>query len=143
LIDGRALKGIVAMISRRRLLVVSAAAAGALLAAPAFAAETISYTPQAFDAAQKDGKSMLVEIHATWCPTCKAQAPILADLEKGAKFQNLLVVHVDFDSQRDAVKRFGARMQSTLITFKDGKETGRSVGDTDRSSIAELLGKAI
>ena len=40
---------------------------------------------------------MLVEIHATWCPTCKAQTPILADLEKGAKFQNLLVVHVDFD----------------------------------------------
>lgn len=132
------------MISRRRLLAsASAAVAGALLAAPAFAAETVSYTPQAFDAAQKDGKSILVEIHATWCPTCKAQAPILADLEKGAKFQNLLVVHVDFDSQKDAVRRFGARMQSTLITFKDGKETGRSVGDTDRASIANLLDKAI
>jgi thioredoxin 1 len=34
-------------------------------------------------------------------------------------------------------------MQSTLITFKDGKETGRSVGDTDRASIANLLDKAI
>jgi thioredoxin 1 len=130
------------MISRRRLL-SAVAVAGALLAAPAVAAETVSYTPQAFDAAQKDGKSILVEIHATWCPTCKAQTPILADLEKSAKFQNLLVVHVDFDSQKDAVKRFGARMQSTLITFKDGKESGRSVGDTDRSFIAELLGKAI
>ncbi|HKN26919.1 MAG TPA: thioredoxin family protein [Roseiarcus sp.] len=131
-----------AMISRRSLL-ACAAVAGALLAAPAFAAETIPYTPQAFDAAQKDGKSILVEIHAPWCPTCKAQAPILADLEKDAKFRDLLVVHVDFDSQKDAVRRFGARMQSTLITFKDGKETGRSVGATDRESIADLLGKAI
>jgi thioredoxin 1 len=135
------LKGIVAMISRRRLL--ASAIAGALLAVPAFAAETVSYTPQAFDAAQKDGKSILVEIHATWCPTCKAQAPILVDLEKGAKFQNLIVLHVDFDSQKEAVRRFGAHMQSTLITFKDGKETGRSVGDTDRASIANLLDKAI
>ena len=130
------------MISRRRLL-ASAAVAGALLAAPAFAAETVSYTPQAFDAAQRDGKSILVEIHAPWCPTCRAQAPILADLEKGAKFRNPLVLHVDFDSQKGAVRRFGAHMQSTLITFKDGKETGRSVGDTNRASIANLLDKAI
>ena len=53
------------------------------------------------------------------------------------------VVHVDFDSQKDAVQRFGARMQSTLITFKGGKETGRSVGDTNPDSIAALLAKAI
>ena len=130
------------MISRRSLL-AGASVAGALLAAPAFAAETIPYTPQAFDVALKDGKSILVEIHAPWCPTCKAQAPILADLEKDAKFRDLLVVHVDFDSQKDAVRRFGAHMQSTLITFRDGKETGRSVGDTDRASIANLLDKAI
>jgi thioredoxin 1 len=130
------------MISRRNLL-GGVALAGALFASPVFAAETISYTSAAFDAAQKDGKSILVEIHATWCPTCKAQAPILADLEKDAKYQNLLVLHVDFDSQKDAVRRFGVRVQSTLITFKDGKETARSVGDTNRASIADLLEKAV
>ena len=130
------------MISRRHLL-ACAVAGGALVAAPAFAAERIPYTPLAFDAALKDGKSILVEIHATWCPTCKAQAPILSDLEKDSKFENLLVVHVDFDSQKDAVRRFGARMQSTLIAFKDGKETARSVGATDRASLADLLSKAI
>jgi thioredoxin 1 len=130
------------MISRRNLLAY-AVFGGMLATAPAFAAEKITYTPAAFDAAQKAGKSMLVEIHATWCPTCKAQEPILADLEKRPEYQNLLVVHVDFDDQKDAVKRFGARMQSTLITFKSGKETGRSVGDTDQNSIASLLAKSI
>ena len=39
---------------------------------------------------------------------------------------------IDFDSQKDLVNRFGARMQSTLITFKGDKEEGRSVGDTKR-----------
>jgi hypothetical protein len=50
---------------------------------------------------------------------------------------------VDFDDQKDAVKSFGVRTQSTLIAFKGDKETGRSVGDTNRSSIAALLDKTL
>jgi thioredoxin 1 len=53
------------------------------------------------------------------------------------------VIHVDFDAQKDAVRKFGAQMQSTLIVFKGGKETGRSVGDTNPDSIAALLDKAV
>jgi len=105
------------MISRRNLIAAGILGVTLVVTPAAFAAETIAYTPAAFDAAQKAGRSMLVEIHATWCPTCKAQAPILADLERDQKFKDLVVVHVDFDSQKDAVRRFGARVQSTLITF--------------------------
>src|SRR5277367_547497 len=105
------------------------------------AAENQDYNSKAFAAAQAAGRPILVEIHASWCPTCKAQLPILGNLEKQDKFKNLLVFRVDFDSQKDAVKAFGARMQSTLITFKGAAETGRSVGDTNPSSIAALLDK--
>jgi thioredoxin 1 len=105
------------------------------------AAETQDYNAMAFAAAQAAGKPILVEIHASWCPTCKAQVPILGELEKQDKFKNLMVFRVDFDSQKDAVKAFGARMQSTLITFKGAVETGRSVGDTNAASIAGLLDK--
>jgi hypothetical protein len=59
------------------------------------------------------------------------------------KFENLVYFVVDFDTQKDAVKFFGARMQSTLIAFKGATETGRSVGDTDRASIAALLNKTL
>lgn len=130
------------MISRRSLVLLAAAAAGALVAAPALAAERIDYTPAAFDAALGARKPILVWIHASWCPTCKAQTPILARIESESQYKNLMVFRVDFDSQKDAVKRFGARMQSTLIAFKGGKETGRSVGDTDPASIAALVAKA-
>jgi thioredoxin 1 len=107
----------------------------------AHAADKVNYDAKAFAAARAAGKPILVEIHATWCPTCKVQAPILGDLEKQDKFKNLMVFHADFDSQKDAVKAFGARMQSTLITFKGSQETGRSVGDTNSASIASLLDK--
>lgn len=127
------------MISRRTLL--ASLAVG--FAAPALAAERIDYSPAAFDAALHSGKPILVWIHASWCPTCKAQAPTLAKLEAEPRYKDLTVIRVDFDSQKDAVKRFGARMQSTLITFKDGKETGRSVGETDPAALTALVAKAI
>jgi thiol-disulfide isomerase/thioredoxin len=123
---------------------IAFASAGLLLGFIAFAAqaaETQDYNAKAFAAAQAAGKPILVEIHASWCPTCKAQLPILGELEKQDKFKNLMVFRVDFDSQKDAVRAFGARVQSTLITFKGTKETGRSVGDTNAASIASLLDK--
>jgi thioredoxin 1 len=128
------------MLSRRALAL-------ALVALPvtigAFAAEKASYSSNAFDAAQKAGKPILVEIHAPWCPTCKAQMPILSKLEAEPRYAGLKVFHVDFDSQKEAVRRFGARMQSTLIVFKGEAEAGRSVGDTDVDSIAALLSKTL
>jgi thioredoxin len=130
------------MLSRRSAL-FAAAAASAVLITPAFAAETKTFSPDAFAAAQKAGKPIFVAIHATWCPTCKAQKPILSELIAEPKFKNLVYFVVDFDSQKDAVNFFGAQMQSTLIAFKGEHETGRSVGDTDRSSIAALLNKTL
>ena len=59
------------------------------------------------------------------------------------KFNDLVYFVVDFDTQKDAMKYFGARERSTLIAFNGEKETGRSVGDTERSSIAALLNKTL
>jgi len=109
---------------------------------PSFASEAV-FTQQAFEAAQKAGKPILVHITATWCLTCRAQQPILSELTAEPKYKNITVFDVDFDSQKDVVRAFGAQMQSTLITFKGKKEVGRSVGDTDAGSIASLLGKSI
>jgi thioredoxin 1 len=131
-----------AMLSRRSLL-LAAVAASAAVSAPALSAGPQPFDDAAFAAAQKAGKPIFVAIHASWCPTCKAQKPILADLMADLKFKNLAYFTVDFDSQKDVVRRFGARMQSTLIAFKGANEEGRSVGDTNRDSIAALLNKTL
>ena len=130
------------MLSRRS-FVLAAIAANAAPIAPTFAAEIRTFDSGSFAAAQKAGKPILVAVHASWCPTRKAQMPILSELMAEPKFKDLIYFVVDFDSQKDAVKFFGARVQSTLIAFKGATETGRSVGDTDRSSIAALLNKTL
>jgi thioredoxin 1 len=130
------------MLSRRTVL-FAAAAASLTAVAPAFAASPQPFNDAAFAEAQKEGKPIFVAIHASWCPICKAQTPILAQLMADPKFKDLVYFTVDFDSQKDLVRHFGARMQSTLISFKGATEQGRSVGDTNRQSIAALLNKVL
>lgn len=130
------------MLSRRSVL-LGAVAVSAAVNAPAVAAETRPFDAASFSAAQQAGKPILVAVHASWCPICKAQKPILSELTGDPKFKNLVYFVVDFDAQKDVVKQFGVRMQSTLIAFKGAAETGRSVGDRDRTTIAALLDKTL
>ncbi len=111
----------------------------AVLAMPAFAAESTPFTQAGFAAAQKAGSPILVDIWASWCPICAAQHPILDKLTNRPEYKNLVVFRVDFDGQKDVVRQFRAQRQSTLIGFKGGAETARSVGDTQEPSIAKLL----
>jgi len=113
-----------------------------LVSSTAFAGPT-AFTQAGFDSLQKEGKSILVEVHAPWCPTCRAQAPIVNELLKKKEFQSINVLRVDFDGQKGVLKTFNVSKQSTLIVFKGTKETGRSTGDTSPASIEKLLLKAI
>lgn len=96
-----------------------------------------------FESAQAANNPVLIEIHADWCPTCKAQAPILDKLSAGGKYEPIMRMRVDFDSQKDVVKGFKANMQSTLVLFKGRREVARSVAVTDAGAIQAMLDKAL
>lgn len=123
--------------NRRNFLATLAVALVAPIAAYALA--PVPYSDAAFTAAQASGKSILVQVHADWCPQCAAQRPIIADLIKTEKFRDLVIYNIDWDTQKDLVRKFGAQRQSTLIVYKGAKETGRSVGATQAAPITELL----
>ena len=114
-----------------------------VLPRPALANNETPFTRAAFEAAQKSGKSILIEIHASWCPTCRAQKPIIDGLLATPKFKDVVTFRIDFDAQVDEVRAMGAQSQSTLIGFKGTKETTRSVGDTDPASIEQLLASVV
>jgi thioredoxin 1 len=125
----------------RRTLLLAAALAALLGSAPAFAATELPFTQAAFSAAQKGNEPILVWVHATWCPTCAKQAPILAKLEAEPAYQRLKIFKVDFDTQKDVVRAMGVQMQSTLIAFRGPAEQGRSTGQTDEAAIRAVVAK--
>jgi thioredoxin 1 len=102
------------------------------------ASSVVTFSDSAFKVAKASGKPVVIEFHAEWCPTCRAQAPMLRSLAG----ENFAILTVNYDGQKDIVKQFGVRRQSTLIVFKNGEEVGRAVGITSESAIADLLAKA-
>ena len=129
-------------VSRRHAL-VAVLSLGLAAALPAFALQGSKFTPTTLSDAQKSGKAVLVEVGAPWCPTCKAQQPIIGKLLGSEKFKSFVKLDIDFDSQKDDLKTLKVQQQSTLIVFKGDKEVGRSVGDTNPASIEALLAKAL
>ncbi len=111
--------------------------------APAAAGEWKPFDKAAFAAAQDAGKSVIVAVTAPWCPTCKAQRPIIDELIDGPDFKDVTIYEIDFDTGKDLMRPFNARSQSTIIAFKGKAETGRSVGDTNPASIDALLKSAL
>jgi thioredoxin 1 len=114
----------------------------AVPAVRAVAAEQAPYSASAFAAAQAAGKPVVVDVTAPWCSTCAAQKPIVQALLKEPEFKNLVLLHVDFDTQKALLRKLNVREQSTFVVYKGRDEVGRSTGDTDRASIAALFAKA-
>ena len=110
---------------------------------PASAAEWKDFTADEFAAAQAADKPILIDVFAAWCPTCRAQNPILVQLTRQPKFEDLVVFKIDFDTQKDALRALNVRAQSTLIVFKGAKELDRSAGDTSEISIEGMLDKTL
>ena len=99
------------------------------------------FDTKAFQDAQSAGKTVLIDVKASWCPVCTKQHPIIASIEK--EKPSLLVYEVDFDTAKDVLKRFRVQAQSTLIVFKGTSEVGRSTGDTDPARIRALVAKGL
>src|SRR5262245_41111658 len=118
-------------------LALCALAVAALLVFSVVSHAAESFGDQSFEQAQAAGKTILVDVTASWCPTCRQQRPIVEQIEK--EKPNLVVYEVDFDTAKDTLKRFRVQHQSTLIVFKGTKEVGRSTGDTDPARIRALV----
>ena len=109
----------------------------------AAAGEIKPYSQPQFDALAASGNPIVLAIHADWCPTCKAQKPILDALMARPAFKDVTTLTIDFDADKALLARYRVGMQSTLIAFKGARELGRSVGDTTPAGIEGLIHKTV
>lgn len=110
---------------------------------PVYAATLENYNLSGFVAAQDTNAPIVVHVHAAWCTTCQAQKPILENLAQSEKYKDVKFYTIDFDTQKEALKKFNVTKQSVLIVLKGNKELGRSIGDTSQSSIEKLIDKTL
>ncbi|GAA4030475.1 thioredoxin family protein [Actimicrobium antarcticum] len=113
------------------------------LASIAMAGDIKPFSQQEFDQLTKEGKPVVLDISATWCPTCKQQKPIIDGLMKQPAYKDVTLMTIDFDSAKPTLKAFKVNMQSTLVAFKGEKEVGRTIGDTTPAGIEGLVKKTV
>jgi thiol-disulfide isomerase/thioredoxin len=112
-----------------------------LVALPAPSAE-VPFDQAQFDSMRAAGKPLAVVFHADWCPTCRAQAPVLEKLTREPAFRSLTLYVANFDTEKALKRSLGVTQQSTIVVFKDGKEVARSTGDTQEQNLSSLLSRA-
>lgn len=115
---------------------------GVFVATPGNAAG-LPFDGAQFEAAQAAGKTILVEVHAPWCPTCARQRPIVESLMRSSQFRDVVLFHIDFDTGGDALRRFNVQSQGTLIVFKGREERGRAVFETNANRIRDLIARGL
>ena len=124
-------------------LVRCAAAVIWSLAASIATAAEVPFNQAQFDAARSAGQSVAVVFYADWCPTCRAQAPVLKQLANSPQMKSLTLYVADFDSEKALRAALHVNQQSTIVVFKGTRETARSTGQTQSAALDTFLRGAI
>ena len=84
---------------------------------------------------------VLVDFNAPWCAPCRAQEPIVQELER--TFSGRVgFVTVNIDKSREIALNLGIQSIPTIILFRNGKEVDRFVGLQSAEALARALGRA-
>jgi thioredoxin 1 len=81
---------------------------------------------------------ILVDFWAEWCGPCKIIAPVLEEIA-AEQVGVVTIAKINIDDNPDIAQRYGVMSIPTLLLFKDGELTHRTVGAKGKSQlIAEI-----
>lgn len=82
-------------------------------------------------------KKVLVDFFATWCPPCRALAPILENIAEEHEEYEFFKLNVD--ENEDISREYGIMSIPTLMVFENGKLLKRETGLRPKNEVLKLL----
>jgi len=101
------------------------------------------YEAAAFQKAQEDGGIIMVDVYASWCPTCLSQHKTLETLLENPEYEGVRGFRVDFEGDLDFVKAHRVNAQSTIIMYDGTQEISRTIGVTNAEGIHAQVTQAV
>ena len=114
-------------------------AVSAIFYAVVASADFKSFSQAEYDMALKQGKTLVVDFHADWCPTCKTQAPLLNEIVNMPGYENVVALKANYDTEKELKKSLKVSKQSTIVVFKAGQEVARQAGQTNKAELKKLI----
>ncbi|MEN8245526.1 MAG: thioredoxin [Thermodesulfobacteriota bacterium] len=80
----------------------------------------------------------LVDFNAPWCAPCRAQEPILDEVQKTFEGKATFI-KINIDHNQEIAVKLGIQSIPTLVFFKEGKELARLIGIQDNEALDRVL----
>ncbi len=77
-----------------------------------------TYSPTAYAEALADGKTVIIDFHASWCPICAANAPGIRAAFESTNNASVVGFIADYDKETVLENQFGVSSQSTLVKVR-------------------------
>lgn len=82
-------------------------------------------------------ETVLVDFWAAWCMPCKMLSPIIDAVAEERK--DVKICKINIDEEQELAIRFGIMSIPTVMVFKDGEVSGKSIGLVSKDEILALL----
>ena len=99
--------------------------------------KSTTFTNEIFQKAQSEGKTVVINSWNKFCFTCSKQTKVLDQVEK--EFKDVLFLSFEQTKNKDIAQFLKIDYWTTIVIYKDNKETYRSMGVTNKSEIYSAI----
>ena len=99
--------------------------------------KSTSFTNEIFQKAPSEGKTVVINSWNKFCFTCSKQTKVLNQVEK--EFKDVLFLSFEQTKNKDIAQFLKIDYWTTIVIYKDNKETYRSMGVTNKSEIYSAI----
>ena len=84
---------------------------------------------------------LLVDFYADWCPHCRVFGPVLENVARAYRGQNVHVIKIDTDAEERLAADYRVEVLPTLLVMREGQELARETGSKSQSYVEGLIKK--
>ncbi|AEA44996.1 thioredoxin domain-containing protein [Fluviicola taffensis] len=98
-----------------------------------------SVSPEDYAKLIASGDVIIVDFYAPWCAPCKRMEPMLNQLSKDYEGK-AKIIRIDIDQSKELATQMGITQIPLFIGYKEGKETGKHIGEASREQLVKKFG---